>query len=166
MGDNGRIMQCSYIHTLYIMSSHKKSIIFPIDGFRNLYLALYKCDRIPLYGIYIHIFQIYICMLIQYLKFPKTFLKSSPRALAGSSAFQNCSVVSFHTDTNTHTINFMFLHVSFAVKVASLCLLYHMQIFVCLIKSSIISQLNNELLSCVLCCYLVVFFLSVTAIGG
>ena len=23
-----------------------KSIIFPIDGFSNLYLALYKCDRV------------------------------------------------------------------------------------------------------------------------
>jgi len=28
-----------------------KSIIFPIDGFSNLHLALYECDRVTLDGV-------------------------------------------------------------------------------------------------------------------
>ena len=34
-----------------IRCSKKKSIIFPIDGFSNLYLALHKCDRVTLDGV-------------------------------------------------------------------------------------------------------------------
>ena len=34
-----------------IRCSKKKSIIFPIDGFSNLYLALYKCDRVTPNGV-------------------------------------------------------------------------------------------------------------------
>ena len=36
---------------MYIRCSKKKSIIFPIDGFSNLYLALYKCDRVTPNGV-------------------------------------------------------------------------------------------------------------------
>ena len=34
-----------------IRCSKKKSIIFPIDGFSNLYLVLYKCDRVTPNGV-------------------------------------------------------------------------------------------------------------------
>ena len=36
---------------LDIRCSKKKSIIFPIHGFSNLYLALYKCDRVTPNGV-------------------------------------------------------------------------------------------------------------------
>ena len=39
------------IYIGYIKCSKKKSIIFPIDGFSNLYLALYKCDRVTSNGV-------------------------------------------------------------------------------------------------------------------
>lgn len=36
---------------VYIRSSKKSSIIFPMHDFSNLYLAFYSCDRFTLHGV-------------------------------------------------------------------------------------------------------------------
>ena len=43
-------MNTREIHNVLYRCSKKKFIIFPIDGFSKLYLALYKCDRVTLDG--------------------------------------------------------------------------------------------------------------------